>query len=378
MFVVGLNHPWIECGHDFGRRPPPWQGAGRTDWERVRADLDRWRTDAGITWSRWWLLAGGVNYPVGQSPDVAFERIHDRHGQQFQLRPDDRPLALTPEFLDDFEALLRVASLSGIRLVPSLLSFEFFFPAEQHAEGNTRSEEVWSGGRKRLVVGRDDEPVEAAVDAFLDATLSPLLEVSKRHPRAIGAWEVINEPDWVTEGGPLHARLRDGRIHAMPKTVSSRSMCVFLERAVDRIVSAGFLSSIGFKQGNPDWITPRLFRRLQALSRSDRYLHQLHYYPSLHEPAPLPHHKRLPFRPCVVGEMPTHRGGWLNPFFMRWLDDLDFARASDPNRYLERRLDIVRRRGYPGAWLWSGQAGDDASAWGPAERAQVRAFLSRG
>ena len=71
-FFVGLSHPWVRCGHDFGPRPPPWQGVGPTDWGAVEAELRRWREAAGVRWSRWWLLAGGVNYPVGRDPHACF------------------------------------------------------------------------------------------------------------------------------------------------------------------------------------------------------------------------------------------------------------------------------------------------------------------
>jgi len=361
-FFVGLSHPWVRCGHDFGPRPPPWQGVGPTDWGAVEAELRRWREAAGVRWSRWWLLAGGVNYPVGRDPHACFER---RGG-----RLVGRPPALPEGFLGDFERLLVAAARAGVRLVPSLLSFEFFQPLVAHGD-------VFRGGRAPIVFGPRTEPLEASIDAFLDATLRPLLDVSTRHRASVAAWEVVNEPDWVVEGGPLHLRVVGGRLRRTPKTVPARAMCALLERAVDRIVRRGFVASVGFKEADPPWLLPRLRRKLRRYGDAGQYLHQLHHYPSLYEPAPLPHHDRLPFRPCLVGEMPTARGRCLDPFVMRWRDDWDWRRAHDPARYLERRIDIVRRKGYPGALLWSGRAADRASAWGPLQWAQVRRALGR-
>lgn len=360
MFVLGINHPWVRCGHDFGLRPPAWQGAPRTDWSQVERELGAQR-ELGIEYSRWWVLAGGKNYPVGEDPDSLFERRSTRRGMVF----DGSAPALTPELLDDFESLLGAAARTGMRLIPSLMSFELFFPAMQHGE------RIFSGGRGPIVLGGPEVAVEPAVDAFLDATLSPLLELSARHRDAIGMWEVINEPDWVVQGGPLHLRFRDGRPTIMPKMVAARSMGVLLQRALERIIDAGFVSTVGFKQADPAWLGPRLRARLKDWGRSGRYVHQLHYYPSLHEPRRLPAHDSLPYQPCWVGEMPTAHGRWLDPFHMRWLDGWAWWREADPAGYLARRIEIVEARGYPAALLWSACSDDPASAWNEAQKRQA-------
>ncbi len=361
-FLVGLSHPWVRCGHDFGPGPPAWGCDRQADWDAVEAELRRWRVAAGVTWSRWWLLAGGVNYPVGRDPDACFRR----RGGTFIGAPPPLP----PAFLEDFEGLLRAASRAGVKVLPSLLSFEFFLPMVAQAGGR-----AFSGGRAPIVFGDRDSPPERFVDAFLDATLTPLLEVSSRHRAAIGAWELANEPDWVVSGGPFHVRFDGFRPRRTPKTVPRSAMCTLIERGVDRIVSHGFVASVGFKVGDPPWLLPRLRRKLRRYGDNGQYVHQLHYYPSLVEPRVLPRHDRLPFRPCLVGEMPTAIGRRLDPFVMRWRDDRDRQRGGDPGRYLERRLDIVRRKGYPGALLWSGRATDRVSAWGPAQWTQVRRAL---
>ena len=359
-FVLGMNHPWVHCGHDFGLRPPAWQGAGRGDWAPVEAELLAQRA-LGITQSRWWVLAGGKNYPVGEDPDDRFERRESRLGMVFEGTPPP----LTWEFLEDFEKLLKAATRVGMKLIPSLMSFELFFPAMQHGE------RIFSGGRSRVVLGASTQAVEPAVDAFLDATLSPLLELSSRYRDAIGLWEVMNEPDWVVQGGPLHLRIRDGRATIMPKLVDARSMNVLLSRALERIIAAGFVSTVGFKQADPPWLGPRLRAQLKDWGASGRYVHQLHYYPSLHEPRRLPHHDSLPYRPCWLGEMPTAQGRWLDPFHMRWLDGWAWWREADPTRYLARRLEIVKARGYPAALLWSATSDDPASAWTELQRRQL-------
>ena len=367
-FVLGLNHPWVSCGHDFGLRPPAWQGAARTDWKKVEKDLRSWKKYAGVNWSRWWLLAGGVNYPVGENPDATFERTSERYGEEFQLSKHACPPPLSADFLDDFEKLLFTAMRTEVALIPSLLSFEFFFPLERQDPRGP----VVSGGRSKLIFGRREVSLENAIDAFLNATLVPLLQVSQRYPKAIGMWEVVNEPDWVVRSGPLHARLQSWRVRIMPKTVPARSMSVFLERAVETIVRHGFVATIGFKQADPSWIGRRLRAKLRLLSTQGKYVHQLHYYPSLHEPSFLPDHAKLPLQPCLVGEMPTAHGKWLGLHHMRWLDEGNLCAHGNPARYLQERIELIKRKGYPGALLWSGNSTDKASAWTPSQWNQVQ------
>ena len=367
-FTVGLNVPWIECGHDFGPRPPEWSGAPPTDWGHLERKLSDARAD-GVEVVRFWLLAGGVNYPVGRDPDDVFTRRGDR----FVLARDQAAPELPDAYLRDFEGLLRACTNAGVRVVPVLCSFELFFPMEPQGR------RVVSGGRGAIALGDHDDEAPRRVRAFLDATLSPLLEVTRDHASSVEAFEVCNEPDWVVRGGPLHVRLHGRRIERMPKTVSALAMSVLIEEAVNRVVDAGLVSTVGFKQSTPRWLSPSAARWLEALARQGRYLHQLHYYPSLHEPAPLPSASRSPYAPVVVGEMPIAQGRWLDPFFMRWLDGgpMSWAVEADPHRYLEQRLELVASRGYAGAWLWSAHGTDAASAWGPSQRAQVRRFVAR-
>ena len=104
-FQLGLNHPWVTCGHDFGPRPPAWSGAPGTDWGEVERQLAEARA-AGVRVSRWWILAGGVNYPVGAPPDEAFAFDGLRFHRRLALP------ALPDAFLADF---LRDAPRTGCR-----------------------------------------------------------------------------------------------------------------------------------------------------------------------------------------------------------------------------------------------------------------------
>lgn len=127
--VVGTNYPWFNCGHDFGRSIYH-EGRRSNSFQRARAarEFPKLR-DLGLRVLRWWILAGGVNYP----PTVA-ERSHAFEwrrpgifGQYYPRRGAALPV-LDSRFLDDFEALCAACSSAGLQLIPSLMSFEWFYP----------------------------------------------------------------------------------------------------------------------------------------------------------------------------------------------------------------------------------------------------------
>ncbi len=153
-------------------------------------------------------------------------------------------------------------------------------------------------------------------------------------------------------------------------------MCAFLERAVERIVDAGFVATIGFKDACAKWMSRSLRKRLRAWAANGQYVHQLHHYPSLLDPTRLPRHDSLDIQPCIVGEFATRRHG-LGLRGMRWLDDCHVLRGGDPEQYLLRRLEIIERAGYAGALAWSARGKDPMSDWSPSTRAQVRRFIAR-
>lgn len=394
---LGLNLPWIDCGHDFGRRPPPWNGGEAPpsrDWPALGRELAQWRQELGVEVVRFWVLAAGVNYPVGEDPRDRFSlaplppeaallgrgsswlraalvRATWERSERFVLGSDPALPPLTEAFLADFEALFTVAAEAGVRLMPSLCSFELFHPVE--AQGPN----VFSRGRGALVFGNEGDD-HAQIERFFDATLEPLLDVAERHRDALEAFEVINEPDWSTEGGPLHGRFEGRRVRIMPKTVSAPMMSRFLERGVARIVQRGLRASIGFKLADPAWLEPAVRRRLTALGERGDYVHQVHHYPSLYEPWRLRPHDTLPIRPCIVGEMPTKQAKALGVSHGWWRERLgDIHRAADPDAFLERRLEIAESLGYPLALLWAAKSGDEMTAWTPRERAQVGRFAQK-
>ena len=398
---IGINLPWIACGHDFGPRPPPWRGRGDTDsgpppirnWKSLGEQFAQWRQTLGIEVVRLWVLAAGVNYPVGTSPleVCSLAEMHpedDYRGRgsralramlvrstwersELLLTKGAPPPPLPKAFLDDFEALFAAAAEAGVRLMPSLCSFELFHPIARKGVG------VVSRGRGAFVFGDEGDDV-AQIERFYDATLEPLLDIAGRHRQALEAFEVINEPDWAVENGPMHGKFRGWKVRVTPKTVSAAMMSRFLERGVQRILDRDLKATIGFKLARPRWVDDGLYAQLARWGSAGKYLHQIHHYPSLYEPWPLPRHERLPIRPCIVGEMPTKQARLIGLRHGYWWErPRDIARAASEQEYLIRRLEIVEERGYPMALLWSANATDGMTDWSSTVQAQLRGRHAR-
>ncbi len=379
-FLIGANFPWVDCGHDFGPRPVGW-GTALHPWAQVSEDLRQLRT-LGVRVVRWWILAGGVNYPVGGSIEEVANVVR-RRGLTvgYRFKPGESPPALGEAFVRDFEALCMACESAGVQLMPSLLSFEWFM----RAKGRSR-------GRRDLVFGDGmyDQTL-AFVARFLDATLEPLLSVTARHLDAIFAWDVINEPDWVVTGGPSNLAR---------KLVSAAEMNLLLASAIERIVQSGACATVGFKQLAPAWLAPQTVRLMQNQASQGRYVHQLHHYPTLVTDRKLPPVSASPIRPCIVGEFPSAQGsrfggllsGSLHP--TNWVFGDREARDSerDPHAYLRGRLSLIQQRGYDGAFVWATPpawlqrrdslargnrpSSDVRVTWGDRQREQVRAFAS--
>ncbi len=338
-FVFGVNYPWIACGHDFGPRPPPWAGGRGTEWSKVQADFEE-LAGLGMSVVRLWVLAGGVNYPIGKDPIEVADRVRDERGDEhFVLRGDPPPL--TSEFLEDFERLLLACRNARLALLPSLVSFELFLPIEMQSGGVASR-------------GRGDFVLRSHRGAFFDAVLEPLLELSEGYRDAIFAWEVMNEPDWV-------AAPYEERDYAC---VSPLAMSDFLVEGCRRIVRRSFLSTIGFGRARPHWLPPSARMSLTRFAERGAYLHQLHCYPMENKSSRLPPARESAIAPCLVGELPTAQYG-------RWVDPELRSTESDPNRYLAARIALAKERGYTGALLWSCRAQDPHTSWDARVKAQV-------
>jgi len=368
-FVLGANFPWVSNGHDFGPRPLNW-GAESHDWTRVSADIEGLKRDQKVSVIRWFILAAGVNYPVHdditlygrwmiETPEGRFDQVQNipeslRNSVSIQLEPNSLALRPLPGgFIDDFRELLSACRDNDVMLLPSLMSFEWFQARTMKNKG------VTSGGRKHLVIGREDE--------FLDTVLEPLLEVSKDFRSSIYAWEVINEPDWVTIGGPMHAKR---------KTVTANEMSHLISNATLRIYRAGFRSTVGFVQHDPSWLPADLVQGLRTMASADNYIHQFHYYRSRLMSDPIPPHDSVMIKPCIVGEFQTRMGyEWdENVEGLKWVND--GAAEDEPDGYLYARLGVLDRvLEYPAVFFWGKNSRDSFTTWRDSQKIQIMRYM---
>ena len=397
-FLLGINMPWgAFAGHDFGLRPHGW-GEARQDWDAIEAELRGLRA-LGVRVVRWFVLGAGVNYPCRSEPSRpldaqghAAQSIDDfarrvplaqrlSRASAFAFEWSSRPPPLSQDFLADFIALCRACRNADVQLLPVLLSFEWFQPPEHKGKG------VIAGGRARLIFGsaaRRD--VEAPIEAFLDATLAPLLartsaafgapQAGREHEHPIFAWESINEPDWVTAGGPRLVR-------APRQWVAAHAMNALLDAFRRRVLAQGYAHSVGFKQLEPPWLAPAL--RAELIADGARYFHQAHHDPTW-SASPLfdrmlATDRRLPPRPrafarCLLGEFPTGQGAAHTPENARWADPELAQSERRAQDYLRARLALIEERGYDGALLWSARQDDPdpRCTWNANTQRQLREF----
>jgi hypothetical protein len=328
---VGVNYPWRDYGWDFGAGPPSWRG--RRAEPRWLTDIDEHlhRFEAlGITVVRWFVLADGLTYGT--------EGCAPRRDPSAATGWCFEPSPVSADALHWFEELLtRVEKINTharqpLQLLPVFIDFHFCL------SGSPVKERGWVK-RGRADALRDPEKRRR----LLDEALTPLLVISQAHADAIYAWELINEPDWITSG--WHP---DGRTN---HPVDERSMRDFLEDGIRRIRGAGMRSTVGFAA-------------LETLRRSGIVadVSQFHHYPGGRRR--LEPHAFDPGHPAVIGE---------------------FATAADDvwpelvgNQTLLDRLRFAEGQGYPLAIPWSFLATDRHTHWSPeVERDLERFALTR-
>lgn len=304
-FILGMNLPWIRYGCDFGANV--WQPDGglavRSDLERLAGLLQRLRED-GVMAVRWFVFCDG------------------RAGIRFDA--SGFPLGLDAFVERDVGVALDLMRRAGLLVVPVLLDFHF-------AKRRRFVQGVSLGGHARVL----RRPSWRA--ALVDRVLGPVCRRFGTH-EAVLAWDLMNEPEWVTRGfgawRPWHA-------------VAPAAMRAYLVEAASLVhTETRHLVTTGSASA----------RWLQLVRGVGLDVYQPHWYDYLDRRAPLETpvaHWRLD-RPAWLGEAPT-RGSRHDPV---------------------RLLDMARSAGYAGVWLWSALA-DDIASDGLAAAAATREWVMR-
>lgn len=285
-FLLGANLPWVRYG-DFGANA--WQPHGglsrRTDLDAVEALLVTLAA-RGVRALRWFLLCDG------------------RAGIRFAA--DGTPLGLDDALPRDVDCALSLARRSGLQLVFVLPDFLWCRPSRWHRG-------VQLGGRARVL--RDPRRRAALVERVID----PLLEAFGEAPEVL-AWDLMNEPEWVTWGVGTWRPWRG---------VTRRQMRAYLAAVVERVhARTRHLATVG--SASTRWLP-----LVQGLGLD---VYQPHWYDRRERRSPLarPVASLGLDRPAWLGELPT-RGSRLG---------------------VSEILHRASGAGYAGGFVWSAMAGD--------------------
>lgn len=334
---IGINYPWHHYGWDFGPEVAGW-GARAAFRAHIDADLGRLRA-AGVTIVRWFVLGDGVTFGVG-------DQAPQRAGRDFVVRSVP---ALDPRVSEDFAALLAACARADVQLLPVWIGAAFAYPGvDRHTRaalglrrfGKPRAHAsrlppgYVKGGRAAML---EDPQLRAD---FLTRGLGPLLEVSRAHARAVFAWELFNEPEWITRGGPLL------------RSVSARAMLALFREGGERVRRAGFSATVGFARAAslPRWL---------AWAGGDLGLDllQVHHYPRPGQRLP---HAHGSAQPVVLGEFATRMRARRLPW--PWASvQHPWSDLPETQQALGERLALARARGYAAAFPWSLRAEDAAT-----------------
>ena len=281
-FLIGANLPWLHYGIDFGANAwRPEGGIGQPE-ERAQLETAFARLAAtGVQCVRWFLFCDG------------------RAGIRFS--GGGRPTALDDFVFRDVDAAIELARGHGITIMWTL--FDYLWCSAVSATHG-----VQMGGRAHVIANGETR------QALLDNVMRPLLERYGHEPQ-IFAWDIINEPEWIT-------------------TVDAAELRGFLSDSV-ALIHSSTQHPVTVGSAGARW--------------RDRYaglgldFYQVHWYDSLkHQPSLETPAAELGFdRPVLLGEFPT-RGSQRSPG-----DILATARAA----------------GYSGAFYWSVLAKDECSAY---------------
>ena len=366
---LGFNYAWAfeEYGQNFGPVffPPPADGL--PTWKNtVSRNLGEIK-GLGMSLVRWFILQNGLNYgsvrvdPTGRVLNIGLPFL--AAPLQLGKKPHfifDPPKALHPLFGKHFRFMLENFRAQRMQVIPSLVDFKMLSMPKNIFDTSS------GGGRTDIAV--DD----AKRKLFLDTVLEPLLDISVEFKDEIFAWEVINEPSWLTArfAPPL------GNFGTEEPIMTEAQLTTFLREALDRIERRPEFR-------NKSTVGHRFVGDLNKFPTGA--LPQYHYYgktaPLLGgDPRSIPPRKQA--KNAFLGEFSPEFAG--NKFY---LNELNFEEGApwpdcgghdDKNTVVERLKILTRpENDYQLALVWGDKgdrAGTDAVKLSDAAKASIRAF----
>lgn len=293
---VGFNYPW------FGNRASHWIGPFPQVQDKEHLDPLWIRTiptnfgrlkRMGVSVVRVFLLGDCFNYAPGRVRCIEeASELALRHGYtspalwspwrfdqpEYDLDvpnskdPDGKPR----QFKNHYRQLLICAKNSGLRLIPSIVSFEAF------CEPNKK---LYESDPVNVAGGRRDILIDAVAQRkWITHVLKVFVDLSKESDelkKQIYAIEVMNEPWWNVN---VSGAVRKGCI-----PVPMSMMKTFLSECCKVIEEAGFDSTVGHRFYN------------DCLEFPTGTIAQFHYYPKFHSSALLLLERSAHLSPTMEG-----------------------------------------------------------------------------
>jgi hypothetical protein len=281
-----MNLPWMQYGCDFGANA--WQPEGGVACPERRRRLDgafARLADRGLAIVRWFLLCDG-RAGVRFAADGTADGIDDR-------------------FWSDLEAGVEAARRHRLSVVFVLFDFGWWRRRRQ-VEG------VACGGHRRATTPASRR------DALIERVVTPILSRCGRDP-AIAAWDIVNEPEWVTPGYGTANPFAGLWPSAMREFIARCAGLVHQETRHQATV------------GLASW------RGLTLVKGLGLDVYQVHWYDR--------RDRRAPLDAAIAGTL--DRPLWLGEF-----------PTAGSSRTVAEILETARRAGYAGALGWSAEAGD--------------------
>ncbi|MBX2815881.1 MAG: T9SS type A sorting domain-containing protein [Saprospiraceae bacterium] len=299
-YIHGINIPWRFYGNDFG-------STGQRGYDPIFYDrLFERVANAGLNTVRMWIHCDGRNTPR-------------RHSENSMAPP-------TPQFLEDLESFIDLASDHGLLVLPVLWTFEMV------------------DGRVRQVLS-DDELQQSYLDSFLKPMIVRLADKCN-----ILAWEIINEPEWAMDIPFAGTTRRTVEPHLMQRFVANVAHVIHAHSDHWTTVgSAGIrFSTEAFPLTTNYWSDQALLRQGATCKSPILDFYSIHYYKWNFEAlSPFGHRaKELQLdKPILISEFgltDEHTGTLLSKALIN---------------------------GYAGTMPWSMMAGDSEGSWQDYEQA---------
>jgi hypothetical protein len=255
-FLEGANLPWLRYGGDFGANA--WDSNGGMGQAQHREALRRHFLELegrGLHAIRWFLLCDG------------------RAGIRFSAA--GTPIGPDPFLYRDIDAALETAAAAGLMIIFVLLDFLWFGKA-------ARINGVQVRGRDATVTGAYKQR------ALRRRVIRPILK-RYGHSPIILAWDIVNEPEWVTHG--CGSILSGGAVPFLTMRRFIRKTVRLVHRCTGQLATVGLANAAG----------------LPLVRDVGLDFYQVHWYDRWESLAPL--ERPVPDldldRPLLLGEFPT-------------------------------------------------------------------------